>query len=264
MPHISLPEGGLIHFREAGTGRPLLLLHAFPLSAEAFAPQLRSPPRGFRLIAPDLRGFGGSGPATGITSMAALAADALALLDQLGLREPAVVGGVSMGGYAALALARLNPGRVRALVLIDTQASADDDAARSGRESVAREVENEGTEALIRSLLPRLLSPSAPTAVREAVAAMIRGNGAQGAAAAIRGMAWREDARDILARFAGPALVVVGEEDVITPPPKAWVMADLLSNSKRVMLPAAGHLSNLESPDAFNTALAEFCDRLPS
>src|SRR4051794_26973064 len=112
-----------LHYVDVGAGLPVLLLHAFPLSGEAFEPQVRALSSRYRFIVPDHRGFGRSGPASGVTGMSTLAQDALALLDHLGV-PAAVVGGVSMGGYAALALVREDAGRVRGLVLADTQATA--------------------------------------------------------------------------------------------------------------------------------------------
>jgi pimeloyl-ACP methyl ester carboxylesterase len=170
----------------------------------------------------------------------------------------AVVGGVSMGGYAAMALLRENPGRVRALVLIDTQATADDQAGKQRREETAQAVLKDGMQVLVDGMLPKLLAPSAEAKVKAAVEAMIRSNSPKGAAAALRGMALRPDSQDILARYAGPALVVVGEQDAITPPEKAQQIASLIKGAKRVKIPGAGHLSNFEAPDAFNRALDEF------
>jgi pimeloyl-ACP methyl ester carboxylesterase len=253
-------HGVRIHYRDAGTGVPVLLLHAFPLSGEMFDAQVAALAGRARFIVPDHRGFGQSSAGDGPLTMESLAEDALAVLDHLGI-GPAVVGGVSMGGYAAMALLRRDPGRVRGLILADTQVGADDDAARAARAQLAEAVLARGMEVLVEGQLPKLLAPSTTEAVRARVAALIRGNTPAGAAAALAGMAERADSRDILSRFGGPALVVVGAEDGITPLPKARAMADLVPGAELAEIPGAGHLANLEAPEAFNALLRPFLER---
>jgi pimeloyl-ACP methyl ester carboxylesterase len=244
-------------FHDVGAGTPLLLFHGFPFSSESFWPQLEAPPKGFRLIVPDHRGFGSSALAAGPSTMEAMAADGLVLLDSLSVPS-AVVGGVSMGGYAALALARLDPGRVRGLVLIDTQAGADDEAGKARREAVALDVITNGVAGLVFTMLPKLLAPDTAVDVRARVERLMLAQPPAAVAAASRGMASRLDARDVLSRFANPTLVIVGEVDPITPPDKAKVMADLVQGSRLVVIPGAAHLPNLEQPSAFGSALEAF------
>lgn len=238
----------------------MLLLHAFPLEGEMFEPQWSALSGRARLIVPDLRGFGGSSVGPGPSEMGVMADDVLALLDHLGVAS-AVVGGVSMGGYASLALLRNDPGRVRALVLADTKTAADDAQGREGRERTAQEVLVTGSTALL-PLVDRLLGPAAPAALRARVSGWISSGSPEGLAAALRGMALRPDSRDILARFGGPVLVVVGTDDVMTPPAKARAMADLVPGAEMVEIPGAGHLPNLEQPEAFNAALGRFLGRM--
>jgi pimeloyl-ACP methyl ester carboxylesterase len=255
-------EGRDYAWDEAGEGTPLLLLHGFPLTGASFWPQLDAPPPGFRVIAPDHRGFGrsalGDGPAAiEAATMEVMADDALALLDHLQL-GPVVVGGVSMGGYVALALARLDPGRVRGLVLIDTQAGADDEAGRARREATAASVLEQGVGGLVDTMVPRLFAPSVPADVKARVDAMMRAQSPQAVAAASRGMATRADSKELLSRFAGPALIIVGEHDVITPVPVARAMSELLQHSTLEIIRDAGHLANLEQPLQVNEALKAF------
>ena len=259
MPTWTAPGGLRLHFRDVGRGPPVVLLHAFPLTGEMFEPQWTALEGGARFIIPDLRGFGRSDTGSSPNEMGAMADDVLGLLDHLGI-ESAVVGGVSMGGYASLALLRNDPSRVRALVLADTQTSADDAPARERREATALDVLARGPEALLPSV-DKLLGPSASPELRARVSTWITGGSPEGFAAAQRGMALRPDARDILARFGGPVLVVVGAEDVLTPPAKARAMADLVPGSEFVEIRGAGHLANLEQPAAFNAALVRFLDR---
>jgi len=227
-----------------------------------FEPQWSALSDRARFIVPDLRGFGGSSAGPGPSEMGAMADDVLALLDHLEIAS-AIVGGVSMGGYVSLALLRNDPARVRALVLADTQTSADDAQARAGRETTAKEVLVKGPAALLPSV-SRLLGSRASPELRDRVSAWITGGSPEGQAAAQRGMALRPDARDILSRFGGPVLVVVGADDVITPPAKAQAMVDLVPAAELVEIAGAGHLSNLEQPAEFNAALGRFLRRLGS
>ncbi|MGZ6078053.1 MAG: alpha/beta fold hydrolase [Myxococcaceae bacterium] len=237
-----------------------MLLHAFPLEGEMFEPQWTALADRARFIVPDLRGFGGSGLVPGPSEMGAMADDVLALLDHLQIGA-AVIGGVSMGGYVSLALLRNDPARVKALVLADTQTSADDASGREVREKTAQQVLTSGSTALL-PMVDRLLGPSASPELRTRVSSWIAAGSPEGQAAALRGMALRPDARDILARFGGPVLVLVGAHDVLTPPVKARAMAELVPGTELVELPGAGHLANLEAATAFNTALARFLDRV--
>lgn len=251
-------RGARLHFRDEGQGLPVLLLHAFPLRGEMFAEQLGALSAKYRFIVPDLRGFGQSElGAVRETTMTLLAQDALALLDHLGV-DSAVAGGVSMGGYAAMAALQLDPSRVRALVLADTQMGADDEAGRARRAALAEQVEATGMKAVKDALLPKLLAqPPAPEPERRVIDWMLS-NPPAGTAAALRGMAVRADSRDILARFAGPALLIAGERDEVTPRKRADELAAVMGNAQVVEIPGAGHLANLDAPDAFNRALDSF------
>ncbi|AKJ03065.1 pimeloyl-ACP methyl ester carboxylesterase [Archangium gephyra] len=254
-------DGVALHYRDEGHGLPVLLFHAFPLNGEAYAKQLKALSGRYRFIIPDLRGFGRSGLGEGPTEMARIAQDALALLDALKV-DSAVVGGVSMGGYASMALLREDAGRVRGLVLVDTQATADDEAGRARREASAQEALREGPEASVRALLPKVVAAGPDSEVGREVAALIRTATPAGLAAAQRGMALRPDSKDILARYAGPALVVVGEKDPVTPLEKAKQMADLITGARLEVIPDAAHLPNQEQPETFNAVLDSFLSGL--
>ncbi|MBL9037029.1 MAG: alpha/beta fold hydrolase [Archangium sp.] len=235
----------------------MVMLHPFPLSSRAFRFQLERPPPGVRFIAPDLRGFGRSPLVPGISTMEAMADDVIALMDSLGLPN-AFIGGVSMGGYVALALTRLNPGRVRGLVLADTQSGADDEAGQQKREATAKDLEHRGMQALVETMLPKMFAPGVSTWLRDEVEALFRATAPAAAAAASRGMGTRTDAKDILPRFGGPVLALVGEHDAVTPKAKAQVIVALAKHAQLEVIPNAGHLAQLEQPDAFTTALQRF------
>lgn len=250
-------DGIPLHYRDVGQGLPVLLLHAFPLDGSAFDRQVSALAGRYRFLVPDLRGFGQSRLGEGPTEMRRLAQDALALLDALDI-DSAVVGGVSMGGYAALALLREDAGRVRGLVLSDTQCTADDAAGKDRREVTARQALEEGSAAVIQGLVPRLVHAGPESPVRREVTKLGLSASPEAIAAAQRGMALRLDSKDLLARYAGPALVVVGEHDTVTPLAKARQMADLVKGARLEVIPGAAHLPNQEQPEAFNTALDSF------
>lgn len=260
MPRVTI-SGRALHYEDVGQGVPFLLLHGFPLGSESFWPQLERPIAGARLIVPDHRGFGKSDLVPGVSTMEALADDGLALLDALQIPS-AIVGGVSMGGYVTIALTRRDPGRVKALVLIDTQSLADDDAGKQRREAVAQDVEKNGAGVVAEAMLPRLLAPECPAEIKARVDRLMRSSSPAAIAAASRGMATRTDGKDILSRFGGPCLVIVGEKDVITPPEKAQVMVDLVKGAQLEVIPNAGHLTNLEQPELFRAAVERFVSKL--
>ncbi|QSQ15146.1 alpha/beta fold hydrolase [Myxococcus landrumensis] len=260
MPTFTL-DGLPLHYRDVGQGPAVLLLHAFPLHGGAFDAQVNALSARYRFIIPDIRGFGQSKPGEGPTQMSRIAQDALSLLDSLNI-DRAVVGGVSMGGYAAMALLREDAGRVAGLLLMDTQCTADDDAGKARREASALEALEKGVDPIIQALLPKLVAegPSSPTGRH--VETLMRAASREGIAAAQRGMALRPDSKDILARYAGPALVVVGEHDAITPLEKAKQMVDLIAGARLEVIPGAAHLANQEQPERVNAVLDSFLSSL--
>jgi 3-oxoadipate enol-lactonase len=262
-------DGRRLRYLEAGAGRLLVLLHAFPLSADQWQPQLADPPQGWRVVAPDLRGFRGREAAgwdrspVGSVTVDHYAADIVALLDHLGA-ERAVIGGLSMGGYVAFGVLRIAPARVAGLVLADTRPEADSQEARRRREQMLARLASGGPPAVADDLLPSLLGPTTlgkrPGVVAR-VRALIEGNTADAIAAAIGALMQRPDATPLLPTIAVPTLVVVGEEDTVTPPPVAAAMQRAIPSAELVVVPEAGHLSNLEQPALFAAALEAFLQR---
>ena len=240
------------------TGVPLVLLHAFPLSSAMWAALVPELADVARLVLVDLPGLGGSPlPATGDPSLDVSAEGVLAVLDRLDLPR-AVLAGVSMGGYVAMALARRHPGRIAGLALIDTKAEADADEARANRLRMADAVLG---DAGIRALVPMLdtLLGSTTHARRPDLVAAVRGWLAQappeGVAWSQRAMAARPDSSQVLAGLSVPAAVVVGEQDVLTPPQAARAMVEVLPDAVLTVVPGAGHLSPLEAPREVARAL---------
>lgn len=262
-------DGRVIRYLDHGQGEPLLLLHAFPLSAELWRPQVGALPPGWRLIAPDFRGFGGSsrtvhGVDAPAHSLDDHARDALALLDHLDIAT-AVVGGLSMGGYATFALWRLQPGRARALVLADTRAEADTDEGRRNREAMLAGLAASGPTFVADTLIPRVLSPAThrtqPGIVRF-VRGLIEGADPASIADAIRCLMTRPDSTPLLADIQVPVHLIVGRDDALTPVAAHEQMQSALPNASLTIIEDAGHLSNLEQPDVFNRSLARFLQSL--
>jgi 3-oxoadipate enol-lactonase len=253
-----------LHFSEAGTADSrdvLLLVHGFPFSAAMWRPQLEAPPPGWRVIAADLPGFGGSGLREPATLGMDEAGDQLALLlNTLGVTR-AVVCGLSMGGYVTLAMLRRYPALLRALVLCDTRAGPDSDEARRGRLETAAQVRREGTAGVVDGMLPKLLSPHTrrrDPGVEAELRAIMEAAPADAVAAALEGMAGRADSTPMLRSIAVPTQIMVGMDDEITPEAEAQLLARGIPGALLTVIPDAGHVPNLENPDAFNRTLHDF------
>ena len=242
--------------------RTCVLLHAFPLGANMWEPQIRAIPDGWRLITPDLRGFGGSTELESISasSIADYAEDVADLLSEISV-ERAVIGGLSMGGYAVLALLQSKPDIIEALILADTRAGADTPEARANRRNMLALVDREGPQGVAKEMMPRLLGKTT-LETNQTAEATVRRLIKQQSPVAIRGainrMMHRPDSTALLATISVPTLIIAGEEDTLIPMPEAEKMAEAIKGSTLVKIPAAGHLSNLEQPDAFNRALSAF------
>jgi 3-oxoadipate enol-lactonase len=251
-----------IAYSDHGIGQPVLFLHAFPLNRNMWEAETTAllQEQAYRLISLDWRGFGESDIPNDISSMTLFADDVAALMDHLGI-EKAILCGLSMGGYAAFAFLRQYPQRITGLILADTRPGADTPEAQANRENVARLAEMQGTEAIADLQVPRLISedtrqhhPEVETRIRQMIAAATP----RGIAAASRGMAIRQDATALLAGISCPTLVIVGEQDALTPPAVAQEYAARIPGAQLVVIPQAGHLSNLEQPETFLTTISTF------
>lgn len=246
---------------EAGAGWPVVLIHAFPLHAGMWRPQLERVPDGWRFVAADLPGFGGADlDAAQPPTMDEYAADVEAVLDALEI-ERAVIGGASMGGYATFALFRRVPERFSGMVLADTRATADSPEGRAARREMSELVRTRGVGAVADQMVPRLLGETT-RAERPEVEAMVRRliveNRPAGIDGAIHAMMTRPDSTPDSERISVPALIVVGAEDVLTPESDSRALHHAIRRSQLVVLDAAGHLPSLEVPEPFAHALAGF------
>ncbi len=250
----------------AASARTLVLLHAFPLAADMWRPQLEVVPPGWRFVAPDLRGFGQSqvGDPSFPASMEGYARDVVALVDHLRL-DRVVVGGLSMGGYVAFALLAAAPERVGGLVLADTRPEADDEAARANRDQMAATLAAGGPQAVFErvqgALVGSTTGESRPDVV-QAVRRLVLAQPADAIRLAIHGLKARRDSTPLLPGIACPTLVVVGDEDQITNVDVARRMHARIPGAELAVIEKAGHLSNLEQPEAFSRVLAAFLSRV--
>ncbi len=254
-------NGITLNYEDRGQGLPLLLIHGFPLSNAMWQQQIEALSASYRVIAPDLRGFGTSDITPGPYPMETFANDLVALLDTLAI-EQAVLCGLSMGGYISFAFLRDYAERIRGLILCDTRARDDSDEGKATRETNAQLVEREGANAIADRMLPNLLSPNAPQERHDMLRAIIAGNSPQAIAAALRGMGMRPDSSDLLPTITVPTLLVVGEEDALSPPSEMRELQQHIPDCELAVIPAAGHVANLDNPQAFNEAVSGFLAKL--
>jgi 3-oxoadipate enol-lactonase len=251
-------QGVAIEYDDIGNGVPLLLIHGFPLDRTLWRAQIAGLSQLYRVIAPDLRGFGHSSETDGAAvTMDQYAADLNSLLDSVNVKQ-AVLGGISMGGYIALAFYAQYADRVKGLILANTRAVPDSEEGRQSRLANAQKVGEAGSGFLVETMAPQMLGPAAKSELKIAVRSMMTRQRAPGIMSALRGMAIRPD-RTPLLRFATvPALIVSGSHDALIPPGDSEAMHGLIPDSRLVIIPDAGHLSNLDKADAFNHVVREF------
>jgi len=253
-------------YSDEGTGPPVVLLHGFPLSRFMWREQISELAPSYRIVAPDLRGHGDSPAPPGVYTMDEMADDVLELVDALEIAGPIVLGGLSMGGYVAFSIMAHYPHRIRGLILMDTRASADSPEAARDREATAQAVLDAGSaHPVVEKMVPRLFAKATlsehPERI-EPLRALMEKSSPHGIAGALRGMAIRPDRRPMLGQISVPTLVVVGEEDVITPPDEVKGLSDAIVGSRLVVIPEAGHMAPYENPAAANKAILEFLKAL--
>jgi len=247
------------------SGVPVVLLHAFPLDATLWRPQIDRAPTGRSFITPDLPGFGAS-TAPPARTMDDMAYSVLKMLDAGGI-ERAVIGGMSMGGYVTLAIHRLAPERFAGMILADSRATADNEQQKAGRQKMIETVRERGPGAVADEMLPKLLGATTQRERPDLVAdvrRMIEGNSAETIASAVEAMMSRPDSRPLLSQVTVPTLVLCGEEDVLTPPSDSETLHAGIAGSRMVRIPRAGHLSCVEAPEDFSRALNTFLGELPA
>jgi len=245
--------------RRRGT---LVLIHAFPINARMWEPQFAFADAGWHVVAPQLRRFDGADGEPPAASMDDYAGDVIDLLDALHLGE-AVIAGLSMGGYIAFAMFRHAPRYFQGLILADTRPQADTPEAVEGRKRLLAVVREKGAAAVADEMLPKLLGETTRRERPDIVAYvgdLVRSNSADAIAGGISALMSRPDSTSILSTIHCPTLILVGEEDTLTPPPLSRDMQRAIGGAELVVVPHAGHLSSIEQPEAFNAALARFLE----
>ncbi len=261
MPQVSVGDVSL-NVVERGEGEPLLLVHGFPLDHSMWREQLEGLSDRFRVIAPDLRGFGASDVTEGTVTMEQFADDLARLLDALKIDGPVNLCGLSMGGYIAWQFVARHSNRLKRLVLCDTRAVADSKETAEGREKQAQRVLAEGAAIVADTMEPKLFyrdenESSEPAYIRE-MRNVIEATKPQGIAAALRGMAVRPDFTSRLGEIQVPTLVICGQHDAISPSAEMRKIAEGIRGARYVEIAEAGHMAPLEKPEAVNAAIGEF------
>jgi 3-oxoadipate enol-lactonase len=252
---------------DQGSGLPLVLIHGFPLNKSIWSSQIDILGQFCYVVAPDLRGSGESPTPPGEYSMFTLADDIRNLLDTLQIHK-AVLCGLSMGGYVAFSFFRAWPTRVKALIFVNSRATADSLSRRAERLRLIRSIERDGLQPLVEQQLPSFLCPKTTadqndlkTTLREI---MLTTN-LQGAIGTLKGMASRKSNLDLLPQINVPTLLIVGQDDIAIPPQESAQMHALIPNSQLLTIERTGHMVNMEQPDAFNSSVVQFlCQGVPN
>lgn len=258
-----------LSYIDRGAGLPVLLVHGFPLDHSMWDAQIEALANSARVLVPDLRGFGRTPLAAGDgergITMEAYADDLAEFLDAVGVREPIVFAGLSMGGYIGWQFVRKHAARLRALAALDTRAVADTEEASDGRLKMAERVAEWGSGRVAEMMGPKLFAPATFENKPEVVAAVrkvVEGTSPAGIAAAQRGMAIRPDVTSMLPSIRVPTLVLVGELDAISPPAEMKKIADAIPDAQYVVVPRSGHMTTMEEPAAVNVALEGFLQQI--
>lgn len=253
-----------------GDGIPILFIHGYPLSSRLWGPQIEALAGAARVIAPDLRGHGRSEPVAGPYWMDLLAEDCAELLDAIGVDEPVVLCGLSMGGYVSFAFYRQYGVRVRGLVLAATRAGEDSEAGKQARDQAAQKAREQGVAKVVEDMLPKMMAPSTyeerPELVEQVRRIMLETSVA-GATGDLQGMKARIDSTNTLRQIDLPTLILHGEDDQLIPASEAQAMAAAINensaeNAILELIPKAGHLLNLEQPERFNEAVLRYLKRI--
>lgn len=256
-------NGTTLHYNERGGGPALALIHGFPLDSRVWEAQVDALSSDFRIIAPDLRGFGQSRSNDGFT-MESLADDLHELLEKIGAL-PCVLAGLSMGGYAALAYVKKYPTDLRGLILVDTRAEGDSPQGKEGRGKMIELVRSEGSAAVANQMMPKMIAdadaagrPQLVKQLRQIMESCPPGT-IENALVAMRD---RPDFTDDLPSIPVPTLILVGESDAITPPATAESMQKQIPGAALEIIPGAGHMTPMEQPDKMNQIIRRFMEML--
>jgi pimeloyl-ACP methyl ester carboxylesterase len=261
MATVKVHDGELA-YTDQGSGRPLLLVHGFPLDGTMWSGQTAPLAERFRVLVPDLRGFGNSSVLPGLVTMQRMADDLAEMLAALEVSQPVIFCGLSMGGYVAWQFALRHRQHLSRLILCDTRAAADSDETAANRIGLAQRVLKEGPSFVAEAMLPKLFAKTTietGSPVVEATRQVILRTDPKGISAAARGMAQRRNVTELLPQIDLPTLLICGEHDAITPPDEMKSVAEKLPQATYVQIAGAGHMAPLEKPTEVNQAILEFC-----
>ena len=260
-----------VAYEDEGDGIPIVCIHGYPLNRQIWGPQCEGLASSARVIAPDLRNHGdsfirrNSVSHGAIHSMDLLAEDLAHMLDAMGVSQPVVINGLSMGGYVAFAFYRRFPRRARGLILTATRARPDVDMERENRIKAIQQAQTRGVASIVDGMLQRLVSPKT-IAERPGLVERIReimlSNTVEGVVGDLSGMMDRPDARPLLPEIRVPVLILVGKDDRIVPIEEAQAMNDLIPDSRLEIIGDAGHLPNMEQPELYNRIVRDFIQLL--
>jgi 3-oxoadipate enol-lactonase len=250
-------KGHTVRIREFGQGPPVVLAHGYPLDGAMWSGVARALSVRFRVFKLDLPGHG-ENPAPAETKIEGSAEFLGSVLGHIEGR--AGLAGFSMGGYAALALMKQPPGNAPALALVDTRATADDDAGRKGRDAAIEAVRSGGAAVIAEPMIEKLLAPASRqnAALVERLRRIILRQKPETLESDLAAMRDRPDSTGLLAGLGVSTLVVAGEFDVMTPPADGQAMAAAIPGARFILIPAAGHLTPMERPGAVASALGDF------
>ena len=250
-------RGSALRYDDFGAGRSIVLIHGHPFNRSMWQPQAERLKTNWRVIIPDLRGYGESAVTAGKVTLEDHAADVCGLLDHLEV-DRVILGGLSMGGQIVMEFYRRLPQRVCGLLFADTFAQLDTPENKANRYKNAERVVREGMRAYALELLPEMIAPANLARLPDVAASvlkMMQDTDPEGAAASLRGRAERRDYVPLLPNIAVPTLIVVGEEDVFTPVSDAERMHNAIASSSLEVIKGAGHMPNLEREAEFNAML---------
>jgi len=254
-------DNGFLEYEIIGRGIPLLFIHGYPLSRMMWAPQLNVLSNQARLITIDLRGHGDSFPFEGIYSMDILANDCKRLLDDLQIKSPVVVCGLSMGGYVTMALYRNYPELFKGMIFTSTRPGPDSIEGKTNRDTAIKNVYQLGAGFIADTMLQKMFSPvtlSTNPLLVKTIHNMMANTSVLGIVGALQGMRERIDSTPLLTQISCPVLIIHGTDDQLIPLNEAELMANQIPNSILLKITAAGHLPNLEQPGIFNDAVRDF------
>ncbi len=258
-------NNGYLAYNQLGKGIPILFIHGYPLSRRIWELQEPGLSDIASIIAIDLRGHGKSFPFDPPYTMESLADDCRHLLESIEIKSPIVVCGLSMGGYVAFALYHKYPQLFRGMILTSTRAAADSPQGKANRESAIKDVRDHGIAFIAESMLAKLVSPitlSSNLKLVETIREIMLETSIQGVIGALQGMRDRPDSTPLLSQINVPVLIVQGTDDQLIPLSEVETMHEQISGSRLVVIPKAGHLSNMEQPDQYNQAVRDFLGSL--